>query len=79
MNTMTRYGRYPALLILSLILIITVTNLQAAVIRNSDGSVAALNAVTDGLWSDPLSWGGAVPSDGEVVEIPAGITIMLDT
>ncbi|MGI8911283.1 MAG: G8 domain-containing protein [Rubrobacteraceae bacterium] len=30
------------------------------------------------LWSDPATWGGAVPQDGATVTIPAGKTIVLD-
>jgi len=30
-------------------------------------------------WSDPATWGGAVPRQGETVTVPAGKTIVLDT
>lgn len=32
-----------------------------------------------GLWSDPATWGGPVPAAGEVVTIPAGTAVRLDT
>ncbi|MCP4420852.1 MAG: hypothetical protein GY805_29940, partial [Chloroflexi bacterium] len=72
MNILKRNGRYPALLTLLFILLTTATSLRSE-------EVAALDAVVDGVWSNPLTWGGAVPVDGEAVEIPAGITITLDT
>jgi cell migration-inducing and hyaluronan-binding protein len=31
------------------------------------------------LWSDPATWGGRVPAAGEVVTVPAGAAIMMDT
>lgn len=30
-------------------------------------------------WSNPATWGGAVPEEGHTVTIPAGKTVMLDT
>jgi hypothetical protein len=30
------------------------------------------------LWSDPATWGGAVPGDGAIVQIASGRTILLD-
>jgi hypothetical protein len=32
-----------------------------------------------GLWSDPATWGGRVPQNGEYVEIAAGTVVTLDT
>ena len=31
------------------------------------------------LWSDPATWGGQVPAEGEAVTIPADKTVVLDT
>ncbi len=32
----------------------------------------------DGAWSNPATWGGAVPGEGAVVQIPAGKVVTLD-
>ena len=33
----------------------------------------------DNAWSDPATWGGKVPEAGDFVEIPQGMSVMLDT
>ncbi len=43
------------------------------------GSGPAYPAVTAGYWSDPATWGGAVPGEGDTVTIPSGKTVVLDT
>jgi len=35
-------------------------------------------AVRAGSWSDPATWGGAVPAAGDIVSIGAGIDVVLD-
>lgn len=35
-------------------------------------------AKPDGLWSNPLTWGGALPETGDDVEIPVGSVVYLD-
>ena len=45
------------------------------------GFVVAPNdarAATVALWSQPSTWGGSIPTAGEVVTIPAGKTVVLD-
>ena len=36
-------------------------------------------AIADGRWSNPSTWDGRVPEAGDVVTIPAGTTVYLDT
>jgi len=36
-------------------------------------------ASADGRWSNPATWGGQVPAEGDAVTIPAGTTVWLDT
>src|SRR5690606_33591109 len=36
------------------------------------------SAVQDGLWSDPSTWGGAVPAGGDAVTIGEGMDVVLD-
>jgi hypothetical protein len=43
------------------------------------GSGPAYPAVVEESWSDPATWGGAVPREGDTVTIPAGKTVVLDT
>ncbi|MDP8900872.1 MAG: hypothetical protein M3N33_06950 [Actinomycetota bacterium] len=43
------------------------------------GSGLAYPTVTAGYWSDPATWGGAVPGEGDTVTIPSGKTVVLDT
>ena len=38
----------------------------------------AQEAVSDGNWSDPSTWGGAVPEAGDTVTIGAGLDVVLD-
>jgi len=38
----------------------------------------AFNDAPSTLWSDPQTWGGTVPSDGENIIVPRGQTIILD-
>jgi hypothetical protein len=40
---------------------------------------AAPTTSSDGLWSNPQTWGGTVPKDGAMVVIPAGKIVRLDT
>ncbi|MEM7113720.1 MAG: G8 domain-containing protein [Chloroflexota bacterium] len=63
--------------LLVLLILITANIFQANVV-SSHQSVNAVAAVADGLWSDPLTWGGTVPSAGDAVDIPAGIAVTLD-
>jgi hypothetical protein len=37
-----------------------------------------VTAVKSGFWSDPATWGGRVPGDGDVVAIPAGKDVTYD-
>ena len=39
---------------------------------------AGLSAVSAGSWSDPATWGGAVPADGDIVTIGADLDVVLD-
>ena len=43
------------------------------------GSSPAFSAEAGQNWSDPATWGGSVPGEGETVTIPAGKTVVLDT
>ncbi|MEL6207442.1 MAG: G8 domain-containing protein, partial [Pseudomonadota bacterium] len=36
-------------------------------------------AVQSGDWSDPATWGGAVPGEGAKVHVPAGLRVTVDT
>ena len=36
------------------------------------------SAVESGLWSDPSTWGGEVPAEGDIVTIGAGLDVILD-
>ncbi|GMG84204.1 hypothetical protein LNKW23_34180 [Paralimibaculum aggregatum] len=47
-----------------------------------DAAPAAADLAADGpveRWSDPATWGGALPGPGDVVVIEAGRTVLLDT
>ncbi|HYP24401.1 MAG TPA: G8 domain-containing protein [Actinomycetota bacterium] len=44
----------------------------------AQGRVAA-RSVTRGAWSEPATWGGSPPGRGDVVVIPAGSHVVLDT
>ncbi|MGH2735444.1 MAG: G8 domain-containing protein, partial [Actinomycetota bacterium] len=39
---------------------------------------AAQQAAPVERWSDPSTWGGSLPGEGDVVEIPAGKSVLLD-
>jgi len=36
-------------------------------------------AVNNGSWNNPLTWGGSVPNNGAIVQIPSGIRVTLTT
>ena len=63
-------------------IIAIVVALVAALLGPADvSSAASLTAVGSGIksWSDPSTWGGRVPGEGDNVTIPSGVTIVLDT
>ena len=43
------------------------------------GGVTARSLTTVQRWSDPATWGGAVPMAGQKVTIPSGAKVLLDT
>ena len=48
-------------------------------LMSAGSSGPAYPAVAAENWSDPATWGGAVPGEGDTVTIPAGKTVVLDT
>jgi len=50
-----------------------------AVMSLVDVSDVTHASVQDGNWSDPSTWGGAIPTDGARVQIAAGHDIIVDT
>lgn len=44
-----------------------------------DSTLQAAETAAHVNWSDPLTWGGTVPTNGSSVVIPAGKTVILDT
>lgn len=43
------------------------------------GAIEARNVATLQRWSDPATWGGALPVAGQKVTIPSGTKVLLDT
>jgi hypothetical protein len=42
-------------------------------------SAATVTAVQSGAWSNPATWGGRLPGNGDNVWIPNGVTVTVDT
>ena len=53
--------------------------LVPAVSSAAASSTMAKTSASARKWSDPKTWGGSVPTEGAVVEIPVGATVVLDT
>ncbi|MEM7337234.1 MAG: G8 domain-containing protein [Actinomycetota bacterium] len=52
---------------------------HAAVMSLVDVANATHTAVASGDWGAPATWGGDVPGTGSLVNIPAGVTVTIDT
>src|SRR5690606_17089461 len=50
----------------------------AAASTQAQGASQGVAAAKGGPWSDPATWGGALPKDGDIVTIDNGIDIVLD-
>ena len=64
-------------------IVVLVTALVASVIAPSvseaaPGTVTAESGSGRQRWSSPATWGGFLPDDGSIVEIPSGTTVVLD-
>lgn len=57
---------------------LTLASLIPAWASSGAGRVAA-RSVARGAWSDPATWGGTLPQKGDVVVIPSGAHVVLDT
>jgi hypothetical protein len=69
-----------ALVLLAVLPSLAAAQSVATVHTQSDRIVASpdVSAVQSGTWSDPQTWGGAVPGDRAKVAIPAGLTVTID-
>ena len=43
----------------------------------ADLSLVTATATQSGRWTNPDTWGGALPVDGDVVQVPAGVEVIL--
>ena len=49
-----------------------------AISAGASAQQRAVSAANSGLWSDASTWGGSVPGEGDIVNIGAGIDVVLD-
>lgn len=50
-----------------------------AVSKAAAGTITAESGPGRQRWSSPATWGGTLPGEGSIVEIPSGATVVLDT
>jgi cell migration-inducing and hyaluronan-binding protein len=66
-----RLGRHTIIPVITIVIALVMVACQQPTITPPPG--------VSGLWSDPELWGGALPQAGDIVTIPVGTTVTLDT
>lgn len=62
----------------SIAVTVVASNLAGSGEATSNSVTILGTTTTDGLWSNPATWGGTIPVAGQDITIPAGKTVILD-